>query len=150
MWTLGIRVADLRAKWTTNGNFAATTTTPTSAGGAGTTTNVFTGAFSSVQRTSFVGAGPRFGLQGEVSLGSQWSFDWLAGAAVLFGERNFQQNTTGTATVTSTTTTTTGGVTTTTTTTGTAAFALAQTLPKLGRSSTWMRRLAYPIGSIPI
>ena len=51
-----------------------------------------------MQRSTFVGAGPRFGLQGEVPLGSQWSFDWLAGAAVLFGERNLQQ--TATAAVT--------------------------------------------------
>ncbi len=41
-----------------------------------------------MQRSTFVGAGPRFGLQGEVPLGSQWSFDWLAGAAVPYGERN--------------------------------------------------------------
>jgi hypothetical protein len=117
MWTLGVRVADLRAKWTANGTFHATTATPATAGGVITTTNVFTGAFSAVQRTSFVGAGPRFGLQGEVPLGNQWSIDWLAGAAVLFGERNLQQNTTATATVTSTT----AGVTTTTTATATLA-----------------------------
>ena len=96
LWSLGVRLADLRAKWTANGSFTATTTTPTSVGGIGTTTNVFTSAFSAVQRTSFVGAGPRFGLQGEVPLGGQWSLDWLAGAAVLFGERNLQQTATAT------------------------------------------------------
>ena len=37
-----------------------------------------------------MGAGPRFGVQGDIPLGGQWSIDWLAGAAVLFGERNFQ------------------------------------------------------------
>jgi hypothetical protein len=35
-------------------------------------------------------------VQGEVPLGSQWSFDWLAGAAVLYGERNLQQTATAT------------------------------------------------------
>jgi hypothetical protein len=32
IWTLGVRVADLRAKWNANGTFAATTTTPTAVG----------------------------------------------------------------------------------------------------------------------
>jgi hypothetical protein len=35
MWTLGVRVADLRAKLTANGSFHATTFTPT-VGGVGT------------------------------------------------------------------------------------------------------------------
>jgi len=34
MWTLGVRVADLRAKWTASGSFHATTTTPASPTGA--------------------------------------------------------------------------------------------------------------------
>jgi len=87
MWTLGIRVADLRSKLTANGAFTNTTFTPTQ---GGTTKNVNKGAFSAQEKTSFVGAGPRFGLQGDIPLGGQWSIDWLAGAAVLFGERNFQ------------------------------------------------------------
>ena len=49
-----------------------------------------------------MGAGPRFGVQGDIPLGNQWSIDWLAGAAVLFGER----------TVTTSSTITAGGVTT--------------------------------------
>jgi Legionella pneumophila major outer membrane protein precursor len=45
------------------------------------------GTFSTQQKSTFVGAGPRFGVQGDIPLGGQWSIDWLAGAAVLFGER---------------------------------------------------------------
>ena len=87
MWTLGIRVADLRAKLTASGNFTATTFTPPSGGGA-SVKNVIKGSFSTEQKTSFIGAGPRFGVQGDIPLGNQWSIDWLAGAAVLFGERS--------------------------------------------------------------
>jgi hypothetical protein len=94
LWSLGVRVADLRAKWTANGSFSATTTTPATPLGVVTSTNVFSGAFSAEQRSTFIGAGPRFGLQGEIPLGGQWSIDWLAGAAVLFGERNLQQTAT--------------------------------------------------------
>lgn len=89
MWTLGIRVADLRSKLTANANFTATTFTPNAAHTA-TVASVTKGTFSAQEKTSFVGAGPRFGLQGDIPLGGQWSIDWLAGAAVLFGERNFQ------------------------------------------------------------
>ncbi|HXX52160.1 MAG TPA: Lpg1974 family pore-forming outer membrane protein [Xanthobacteraceae bacterium] len=34
-----------------------------------------------------MGAGPRLGVVGETPLGGNWSFDWLAGAAALFGQR---------------------------------------------------------------
>jgi hypothetical protein len=88
MWTLGIRVADLRAKLTSNGSFHATTFTAT--GGGASVPTVFTGAFSAVEKSTFVGAGPRFGVQGDIPLGGPWSIDWLAGAAVLFGERSLQ------------------------------------------------------------
>jgi hypothetical protein len=89
LWTLGIRVADLRAKLTASGNFTATTF---SGGGPVTpsTKNINKGGFNSVEKSSFVGAGPRFGVQGDIPLGNQWSIDWLAGAAVLFGERSLE------------------------------------------------------------
>jgi len=90
--TLGVRFADLRAKWTFNGAFTLKTTTPTGTG-TGTTTNVFTGT-GAQQKSSFVGAGPRFGVQGDIPLGGQWSIDWLAGAAVLVGERSLQETAT--------------------------------------------------------
>ena len=97
MWTLGVRVADLRAKLTANGSFTATTFTP---GIGGTVKTVFKGSFSAQERTSFVGAGPRFGVQGDIPLGGPWSIDWLAGAAVLFGERSLQETATAFGTTT--------------------------------------------------
>jgi hypothetical protein len=95
MWTFGVRVADLRSKLTSNANFTAKTFTP-SVGGM-SVASVTKGSFSAQEKSTFVGAGPRFGVQGDIPLGGQWSIDWLAGAAVLFGERNFQI--TGNATV---------------------------------------------------
>jgi hypothetical protein len=41
-------------------------------------------AFSQVSR--FVGVGPRLGTEGEVPTG-RWSLDYMAGAAVLYGQR---------------------------------------------------------------
>jgi Legionella pneumophila major outer membrane protein precursor len=78
-WKLGLRVADLRAKLTASGSVA---TTP---GG--------TGVFSTVQKATFVGAGPRLGVDGSTPLGGGWSIDWLGGVAVLFGERQTTQTT---------------------------------------------------------
>jgi len=77
IWTLGIRVADLRAKLNSNGTFSATSSC----------SPVSHGAFSTQEKSTFVGAGPPFGVQGDIPLGNQWSIDWAAGAAVLFGER---------------------------------------------------------------
>jgi hypothetical protein len=48
MWTLGVRVADLRSKLTANGSFAATTHTATPSGGS-PTVNI-KGTFSSLQK----------------------------------------------------------------------------------------------------
>jgi opacity protein-like surface antigen len=95
MWTLGVRVADLRSKLTSNANFTAKTFTPSIGGHS--VASITKGSFAAQEKASFVGAGPRFGVQGDIPLGGQWSIDWLAGAAVLFGERSFQI--TGNATV---------------------------------------------------
>lgn len=78
VWTLGVRVADLRSELNVNATVLST------AGGA----PVGGANALSQQRSTFVGAGPRLGVQGGIPLGGQWSIDWLAGAAVLFGERN--------------------------------------------------------------
>jgi hypothetical protein len=78
-WKLGLRVADLRAKLTASGSVA---TTPGK-----------TGVFSTVQKATFVGAGPRLGVDGSTPLGGGWSIDWLGGVAVLFGERQTTQTT---------------------------------------------------------
>jgi opacity protein-like surface antigen len=75
MWTLGIRVADLRSKLNINSNISTVGPTPSPT------------TIAAQERSTFVGAGPRFGLQGDVPLGGQWGLDWQAGAAVLFGER---------------------------------------------------------------
>lgn len=75
MWTLGVRVVDLRSKLTANVSNSTVGPTPAPS------------TFTAQQRSTFVGAGPRFGVQGNIPLGNQWSIDWAAGAAVLFGER---------------------------------------------------------------
>jgi len=74
-------VADLRSKLTTNGNFNS------EINGAPTAS----GPFSAQEKSTFLGAGPRLGVVGNTPLGGAWSFDWLAGAAVLFGERRLQR-----------------------------------------------------------
>jgi hypothetical protein len=90
-WKLGVRVADLRSKLTGNGNFAGTELT------AG---NVMVdGLVSNEQKSSFLGVGPRFGVEGDTPLGGAWSIDWLAGAAVLFGERKLESATTASVTI---------------------------------------------------
>jgi hypothetical protein len=78
-WKFGLRIADLRAKLTANGNFAGTF------GGSPTAT-----PFTLVEKSSFLGAGPRLGVEGSTPLGGAWSFDWLAGAAVLVGGRELK------------------------------------------------------------
>ena len=80
MWRLGVRVADLRSKLNING-----------------TTTASSGVVNAQQKSRFVGAGPRLGVQGNTPLGGQWSFDWLAGAAVLFGQRTDTFDATDTA-----------------------------------------------------
>jgi hypothetical protein len=80
-WKLGLRVVDLRARLT--------------ASGISNTTGalVFNPPFNTQQNATFVGAGPRFGVEGSTPLAAGWSFDWLAGAAVLVGERHTSQTT---------------------------------------------------------
>ena len=80
-----MRVADLRSKLNTNALTAGATTSGSP---------VEHGVVTAQQRSTFVGAGPRFGVQGDTPLGGSWSFDWLAGVAVLFGERTGQVNST--------------------------------------------------------
>jgi Legionella pneumophila major outer membrane protein precursor len=75
-WQLGVHVAELRAKLTANGFFAGTV------GGSATAT-----PFTLQEKSRFLAAGPRLGVVGSTPLGGAWSFDWLAGAAVLFGRR---------------------------------------------------------------
>jgi hypothetical protein len=81
-WKFGVRVADLRAKLSANGSFAGTV------GGSATAT-----PFTLVEKSSFLGAGPRLGVEGSTPLGGPWSFDWMAGAAALFGHRELKVTT---------------------------------------------------------
>jgi Legionella pneumophila major outer membrane protein precursor len=76
-WTFGVRVADLRSTLNVNAHFTLATAH----------TTVGAGNVATEQRSTFVGAGPWLGVQGDIPLGNQWSIDWLGGAAVLFGER---------------------------------------------------------------
>jgi opacity protein-like surface antigen len=80
-WTLGVRVADLRARLNVNAK-----TKGLSASG----TTVSTGVNAAQERSTFFGVGPRLAAQGDIPLGGQLSIDWLGGVAVLFGERSAQ------------------------------------------------------------
>ena len=80
-WKLRLRVVDLRARLTAGG---ITNTTGASVN------NI---AFNTQQNATFVGAGPRLGVEGSNPLTAGWSFDWLVGAAVLVGERHTSQTT---------------------------------------------------------
>jgi hypothetical protein len=82
-WKLGLRVVDLRARLTASG--VANTT-------GGTPAVVFN-PFTTQQDATFVGAGPRLGVDGSTPLGGGWSIDWLGGVAVLVGERHTSQTT---------------------------------------------------------
>jgi hypothetical protein len=53
------------------------------------------------QQSSFFGAGPRIGIEGAVPFAGSWSFDYLGDAAVLFGNRKFQQTSSTVLTATS-------------------------------------------------
>lgn len=78
---LGVRVADLYAKEDLS---------VSSTGVAAYSVDNF--------RSRFLGAGPRASLEGSVPLGGALSFDYMAGAAVLFGERKLDTaGTVGTA-----------------------------------------------------
>jgi len=78
-WKIGLRVADLRARLTASGTVA--------------TTGAALGPFNTQQNATFVGAGPRLGVEGSTPLSAGWSLDWLGGVAVLVGERHTSQTT---------------------------------------------------------
>jgi hypothetical protein len=88
----GIRIADIHAK--TNGS-ATSNSTPTYCyyGCYGSAQHNFTFE----QTSRFLGAGPRLGIEGSVPLGGAWTLDYLAGVAVLYGQRSLDVTTTGSA-----------------------------------------------------
>ncbi|MGP0095208.1 MAG: Lpg1974 family pore-forming outer membrane protein [Xanthobacteraceae bacterium] len=93
----GLRIAEISARTDGSANFVA----PTSFSNGVFACNCFRGAapgaFSFEQQSRFVGVGPRLGVDGSVPLGAGWAIDYLSGAAVLYGARSFDVNTSGTA-----------------------------------------------------
>lgn len=77
-WKLGLRVADLRSRLTASGPLSVSLGT--------------VGTFATQQNATFVGAGPRLGVEGSTPLGGGWSIDWLGGVALLVGERHSSQS----------------------------------------------------------
>ena len=76
---LGVRVADLHSKASSNGFFN---------GALSGTATLVSGPVAFEQRSKFLGVGPRLGIDGTAPLGGAWTFDYLAGVAVLFGRRS--------------------------------------------------------------
>jgi len=60
-WKIGLRVPDLRAKLTASGTVA--------------TRGAAVGPFNTQQNATFVGAGPRLGVEGSTPLSAGWSLD---------------------------------------------------------------------------
>lgn len=83
---LGVRVADLNSKASANGLFKG------ARDGNFAATNV-SGLVSFEHRSKFLGIGPRLGIDGTAPLGGNWTFDYLAGVAVLFGRRSLDVTT---------------------------------------------------------
>jgi hypothetical protein len=75
---VGLRIAEISANTSASGVFFVPSTT-----GVGAVKSPQ--AFGLQQSSRFAGVGPRVGLEGAVPLGGPWSFDYLAGTALLFG-----------------------------------------------------------------
>ena len=83
----GTRIAELRA--TTNSR------EPVSESLIGSGNDFFIGSATNVsQQLKFLGAGPRFGVEGSVPMARMWSFDYQGDVAALFGTQNFYSRTT--------------------------------------------------------
>ena len=74
----GVRVAELYSKLTANEFFQ---------GSFGPGSTSVSGNISFSNRSKFLGAGPRLGIDGSVPLAGSWSLDYLGGVAVLIGQR---------------------------------------------------------------
>jgi hypothetical protein len=81
---LGIRAVEINSETTANGVLAGclgvilspACSTPVS------------GNISFQSRSRFLGVGPRVGVDGSLPIAGSWVFDYLGGAAVLFGDRS--------------------------------------------------------------
>jgi hypothetical protein len=83
----GLRIAQLRAN--TNSH-ASGSETGTNIGDP--PSNFLIAADTNIsQQLKFLGAGPRFGVEGSVPLVGGWSFDYLGDVAALFGTQNYYQ-----------------------------------------------------------
>jgi hypothetical protein len=79
----GVRVAELRAKTNSHASWSESL--------VGDPPSNFLIAFDTniSQELKFLGAGPRFGVEGSVPMARGWSFDYLGDVAALFGTQNF-------------------------------------------------------------
>lgn len=90
---VGLRVSEFRATTTSLDNFAFgyTFSTPQMFGGVPySALNVAT-TTDTMQQARFLGAGPRFGIEGSVPLPGQFAFDYMGDVAVLFGKKSYSQ-----------------------------------------------------------
>jgi hypothetical protein len=78
---LGIRIAELRSNSWAGGLLSGCEVGPC----PGFTP--VSGAVSFQSRSRFLGVGPRIGVDSSSPLGPSWTFDYMAGVAVLFGDR---------------------------------------------------------------
>lgn len=82
---VGVRVAEITSTLTGNGSlagcFATAVITPACA-------TPVTGKLAFQSRSRFLGVGPRVGVDGSQPIAGQWTFDYMGGAAVLFGRRS--------------------------------------------------------------
>jgi hypothetical protein len=82
----GARIAELRASVTSHESQRQSSTA-----GAGF---LLSGDNNVAQELKFLGAGPRFGVEGSVPMAARWTFDYLGDVAALFGTQNYYRRST--------------------------------------------------------
>jgi hypothetical protein len=101
----GVRVAELTARTSTQANSTlnATSAAPfTVINGVPITGISYTTNYDNQQRSKFLGAGPRLGIEGSVPLRRGFVLDFAADGAALFGSQSFRSVATTTTTVSTT------------------------------------------------
>jgi hypothetical protein len=91
----GVRVAEITAKVTTTSNTRLDIVDPPDSATVIAGTETF-------QRRSFLGAGPRVGIDGSFPLIAGWTFDYAGNAAVLFGNTKISTDSASSVNVTGT------------------------------------------------
>jgi len=91
----GIRTAEFRAMTSALNNQSITFRFNTPQTTNGITYSSFIDGFntSAPQESTFLGTGPRVGVDGSVRFAGSWAFDYLGDMAVLFGTQKFQRTT---------------------------------------------------------